>query len=415
MKLPFSKHNQDNRCDRCNREPTQKNDAEVLKLRSPIDRATYVALPYEMRRQYRAVNPRYERLPIPCIVIYALTAVCIGLYIAICNSVAFADWFNITISAPVRSVLAVITSPIPFSLGELAIWMLPLLLFGVLRHAIRKRCDTWRTAVVYVGILLSVVAGLFSMFVLTFTAGYRGSPLEEKLELKREKVSATELYETAALLIDRINEETDKILFYTDDFSIMPYTFEEMNDKLSEAYADFAEEHDFISHVDSQVKPVVVSEVMSYMHITGVYSFFTGEANINVGFPDYTIPYTAAHEMAHQRGIAREDEANFVAFLVCTGSDDPYIRYSGYLNLYEYVANALWSADHELYYKAVARLNGEVKDEMAAYSKFYDKYRETVVSNVSSTINNSFLQSQGTPGVRSYGMVVDLVVAYYKD
>jgi hypothetical protein len=36
------------------------------------------------------------------------------------------------------------------------------------------------------------------------------------------------------------------------------------------------------------------------------------------------------------------------------------------------------------------------------------------VSQVSGSINNSYLQSQGTPGTKSYGMVVDLAVAYFK-
>jgi hypothetical protein len=119
--------------------------------------------------------------------------------------------------------------------------------------------------------------------------------------------------------------------------------------------------------------------------------------------------------MAHQRGIAREDEANFVAFLVTTRSTDPYIRYCGYLNAYEYVASALYRADRELYYKAYAHLNGQVKAEMAAYNDFYDKYRDTTVSQVSGAVNDSYLQSQGTPGTVSYGMVVDLTVAYYKN
>ena len=46
---------------------------------------------------------------------------------------------------------------------------------------------------------------------------------------------------------------------------------------------------------------------------------------------------------------------------------------------------------------------------------FYEKYRESTVSEVSGTINNSYLQSQGTPGTVSYGMVVDLTVAYYRE
>ncbi|MBO5845558.1 MAG: DUF3810 family protein [Clostridia bacterium] len=146
----------------------------------------------------------------------------------------------------------------------------------------------------------------------------------------------------------------------------------------------------------------------------GSLFLFTGEANINVNFPDYTIPYTAAHELAHQRGIAREDEANFVAFLVCIESEDRYIRYSAYLNLYEYVANALYSADPDLYFQVRAKLSNDVKGEMRAYSEFYDKYRESVASDVSEAVNNTFLVIQGTEGTKSYGMVVDLAVAYYK-
>lgn len=361
-----------------------------------------------------ASDPKYERFPRVCIVLYGLAAVCLVLYIVMMNSVAFADFFNQTVSAVFRSGFAILTNWIPFSLGEAVIFLLPLALFLVLRHAVKHYCGSWRAAMVYIGMLFSVVVTLFSVFVLTFAAGYRCSPLDQKLELDRQKVSAEELYDTAEILIENINRETALVEFGEDDFSAMPYNLNEMNAKLAEAYRGFSDEHDFITHVDSRVKPVLISEVMSYMHITGVYSFFTGEANINVNFPDYTIPYTAAHELAHQRGIAREDEANFVAFLVCVESDDPYIRYCGYLNAYEYVANALYRADKELYYKAAAHLNAEVKSEMAAYNDFYDKYRESTVSEVSGTINNSYLQSQGTPGTVSYGMVVDLTVAYYK-
>jgi hypothetical protein len=152
---------------------------------------------------------------------------------------------------------------------------------------------------------------------------------------------------------------------------------------------------------------------MSDARITGIYSFFTGEANVNVEYPHYTLPFTAAHEMAHQRGIARENEANFIAFLVCIRSDDPYLRYSGYLNLYEYVASALYRADPQLYNDARSRLVTPVRQELRAYSTFFDKYRESTVSEVSGAINNSYLQLQGTEGTRSYGLVVDLAVAYY--
>ena len=167
MKKPFTKKN---------KEPSKIPPETAPK--PCISAKAYAALPPDEQARYRAVNAKYERLPLICWILYGLAAVCVILYIVMMYSVPFADWFNGTISAVLRTVFAALTSWIPFSVGELVIWMLPLLLFLVLRHAIRRRCDTWRSAMVYVGILLSVVVTLFSVFVLNFAAGYRGRPLD---------------------------------------------------------------------------------------------------------------------------------------------------------------------------------------------------------------------------------------------
>ena len=105
-----------------------------------------------------------------------------------------------------------------------------------------------------------------------------------------------------------------------------------------------------------------------------------------------------------------------MAFLACIESDDPYIRYSGYMSVYEYVLSALYKADKKLYNSAINSCSTFLYNEMLAYNKFFDKYENNVAATVSGSVNNGFLQSQGqSAGVRSYGMVVDLAVAYYKD
>lgn len=384
-------------------------------LPSLISADVYRTLNTESKRLYRPIPRSYEFLPPVCLVLYAVAAVCMILLIIQSESVAFSDWFNMHISAPLRALLAALTAPFPFSVGELTILLLPPALIFTIRYAVRYRCDSWRTAGVFIGILLSVLLSIFSLFVLNFSAGYRNSTLDVKLGLEREEVSAEELAETAEMLVQRLNEEADNLTFERDGFSVMPYSLAEMNDRLSAAYDTFCNSHDFIRDNAGQPKPVLISEVLSYMHITGVYSFFTGEANINVNFPDYTIPYTAAHEMAHQRGIAREDEANMVAFLVCIESDDPYIRYSAFLNMYEYVANALYSADASKYRDVRSNLNSATRSELSAYSSFYQKYRNSTASKVSGAVNNSYLHTQQvSSGTKSYGMVVDLTVAWYK-
>ncbi len=363
----------------------------------------------------KATSQSVRRLPRICLALYAVGLISALLYVLFRFNASFADWFNHSISSVCRRIMAYGTVLFPFSFAEMLILLIPMIVTVIIVWACRKYCDSWRSVAVFLGILLSVVALIFSLFVWTFAAGYSAPTLDEKLELQREKVSAEQLYQTAQLLNAELHAVTPQIIFSEDGASIMPYSYSEMNEKLLAAYDRFCQKNDLTDDFHSRVKPIMLSEPMSYSHITGVYTFFTGEANINVNFPDYTIPYTAAHELAHQRGIAREDEANFIAFLVCMESDDPYIRYSAYLNVYEYVLSALGIANGELYLDSYSSLPNEVIAEEAAYSRFYDKYRDNVVADVSEATNDAYLQAQGSQeGTRSYNLVVDLAVAYYR-
>lgn len=359
--------------------------------------------------------PPVRRLPRVCIVLFALAGVSLLIYLAAIIWEPFADFFSRYPGAVLRATLAHLTSWIPFSLAEALLLFLPAALFLLIRTAIKYYSDTWHNTLVYMGILLSVASLLITLLFCGFGTGYFGSTLDKKLGLDRRDVSAEELKYTAEILSEAVAEEAQNVTFRYQNFSVMPYSLEEMNKKLLDAYDSISDKYSFIQRLDSRLKPVVLSEPWSYTHITGVYTYFTGEANINVNFPDYTIPFTAAHELAHQRGIAREDEANFMAFLVCIESDDPYIRYSGYLNMYEYVSNSLYSANAEMYFDVRNTLPTTVRAEMRAYSAFFDKYRDNVVADVSQAVNDTYLKVQGTAGTKSYGMVTDLAVAYYKN
>ncbi len=386
----------------------------VKKQKAEITVAEYEALSSDEQQMWYCVKGKYERVPIWAKISLIVAAVSVIIYILICTLPDFADFFNIYISGPLRFLLAQITNIFPFSLAEAAIILIPLILFLSIRYIWRYRCNTSRSTFVTIVCIFSIASMFLSSFVLVFSAGYRGRELDEKLGLYAGPVSKEDLYNSAQLLVKEINDLVPDINYSSDDFSKMPYSFNEMNDKLIEAYDKFSKKHGFINSFYSRLKPVLLSEAMSYAHITGIYTFFTGESNLNIGFPDYTVPYTAAHELAHQRGIAREDEANMIAFLVCMESDDTYIRYCAYLNMYEYVASALYKADKSLFKKADANLYKSVYNEQVAYSKFFDKYEKSVTSQVSGAVNNVYLQSQGTQGRVSYGMVVDLTVAYFK-
>ncbi len=364
----------------------------------------------------QANESKKERLPIWCIVCYSFAAASTILYFIFRQSAAFSDWFNENISLIGRRLLSCLTVWIPFSLAEWLLLLLPVWATALIVIGFRSGGDSMRSLWLYTGKLFCIICVVWGIFVCNFAPGYSGRTLDQKLELERTEVSAQELYQTALILSGQLRKLSDEVIFPDENSSsVMPYSYNEMNQKLMDAYDKYAETHDFPDHFRSRVKPIMLSGPMSYTHITGVYSFFTGEANINVHFPDYTIPFTAAHELAHQRGVAREDEANMIAFLVCLEADDPYIQYSALLSVYEYVSSALYSADKVLYASVTYTLPSQVIQEEQAYSRFFEKYRDNAAAKISEATNDAYLQSQGaSEGTRSYNMVVDLTVAYYR-
>ncbi len=358
----------------------------------------------------------FKYVPIPAFILLCIFVTAVAVHIAARYSTPFADFFNENVSAVVRAGLAYATGWIPFSLAETIIVGLPLYMIVVFITVVVISGDAVKTKRVLVS-LFSVVTLFYSTFVFGYGIGYMNSPLDQKLGIEREKVSAEQLYDTALAVNFGLEEVIDDIDYsITTGASVMPYDLDEMTSRLMDAYRKAYESYPFISRFDSRIKYIALSKPMTYTHISGVYSYYTGEANLNINFPDYTLPYTAAHELAHQRGIAPEDEANFVAFLVCKDSDDAYIRYSGYQNMLEYLMNALYSADRELYYQLLGELDNPVRSEISAYNEFFEPYRDSKASEVSSAMNDTYLKAAGDEkGEKSYGMVVDLAVAYYAD
>lgn len=388
-----------------------ENDTVIADQTSPCDPAAEQP-PVQLGE---VQEPKRMKLPLICKIIYIIAALCVILYIAFVLSPEFSDFFNEYISPFIRVPLATFTGWIPFSLAEFIIILIPVIIVAIVWYGVKRFSSSWKNVLVFCVSIFSVAAYVFSAFTLGFVPAYRGSRLDAKMGLDKQPVSADELYETTKKVVEELNELTDGVAFSeSSNFSVMPYGYSELNQKLIYAYELASEKYDFIHTFDSSIKRIMLSEPMTYTHISGVYTFFTGEANINTNFPDYTLPFTAAHELAHQRGFAREDEANFIAFLVCIESPDKYIRYSGYLNLYEYLAGALSSANMEYYAKISTTVDKNVKLERIAYSNFFEKYRENVIEKVSDAVNDTFLTVNGTEGTKSYGMVVDLAVAYYK-
>jgi len=187
-------------------------------------------------------------------------------------------------------------------------------------------------------------------------------------------------------------------------------------DRASVIYRNASSLWPFLDGDETRPKPAAFSRLMSALDFTGYYFPMTGEANLNMDFPAALLPSTAEHEISHQRGIAKEQECNFIAAAACLASDDAEFRYSGALMAYIYLGNALKSADAPAWQEVVSSLNDNVKADLAANNAYWARYKNSVTTKASNKIYGDFLENNGqTLRLNSYGACVDLLVNYYID
>ena len=153
---------------------------------------------------------------------------------------------------------------------------------------------------------------------------------------------------------------------------------------------------------------------MSYVDLAGYYCPWTAESVVSSDVVDSHIPFNIAHETAHGMGIGPEAECNFAAWLVCKDHSDPKIAYSGWLCAFVYANNALYAADYDLWLMQYTGLSEQVRFDLKVLSDSLARYENTKVNEMGSRANDALIKATGQPeGLRSYGRVVDLMLAYY--
>ncbi len=150
---------------------------------------------------------------------------------------------------------------------------------------------------------------------------------------------------------------------------------------------------------------------MPWVGIAGYYFPFTAEPTVGQTAPTH-LAYNVAHELAHSLGVAPEDEAGFSAYLACIEAEDPGLRYSAALNGYIYASNALYRLSPELSSAVSSQANENLRRDIRALNEYLRQF-EGPAQQAGNKINDVYLKSNNQPaGVRSYGDMVDLLIAY---
>ncbi len=359
-----------------------------------------------MQEKKRKIISMYACL---CVFIFSVIGV---IYIIADASVSFADYINENMAQDFRRFMAGIGNAFDFSLFEALILSIPIIIFLVSYRAV-VAFQRGRGLRFIINLAASVLL-IYSGHLLALGVGYKTSDISEKMELPDTKVNEENLTRIITLLVDEVNSLADNVPRNEQGVFDPGYSFEEISAKVSDSYASLSHKYGFAEDFRSNAKGFETGEILSYLGITGIYTYYTGEANVNTSYPAYVRIFTTAHEMCHQRGILRENDANFVAYLITSTSDDQALRYSGALNMYSYFASALYKTNKEAFNSVAETLSESSKTDIRASNAVYDKYGDTVLERISDWVNNLYLKSNGTEGIISYSKVVELVVAYYQ-
>ena len=316
-----------------------------------------------------------------------------------------------------NTVLSVLTGLLPFSLTELCVTLAvpaAAVLIAAAVHALRRsrrRGQLLLRLLRGVGWALSCTALLY---MLTHGCNFYRYTTAQLMGMDTAVCTPEYLQAIVTDLAEKASAARAEVAQDADGHMVLSRSVPETLADAADGYRKLQKTYPFLWGAAYRTKPVKLSHWWSYTGIAGMYFPMLGESNVNIDQPPCDIPATAAHELAHSRGFAREDECNFYAFLSCSVSDSADYRYSGYLHAYVYCANALYGYDTDMWREARSHLSEDVGRDLAQRSAYWKQF-EGEVQQVSTDINNGFIASQGDEdGVLSYDRVVELVVGYYR-
>jgi len=303
---------------------------------------------------------------------------------------------------------------IPFSVGDLFYAFLIIVLiyriFGFFRLMIKKQLNRqYFIKALQQGIFFFLF--IYVSFNLLWGLNYNRMGIASQLGLKVQRYTLADLDTLTETLKARLNVYAGQASPGSRD------SIRKKKDLFRESamlYEEVSKERPFLAYSPKSVKPSIFSYLGNYLGFQGYYNPFSGEAQVNTTIPHFLEPFVTLHEIAHQLGYGKENEANFVAFLAGRQSRLPVFRYSMYFDMFNYSYGEVARRDTSLAHSLRENLHPTVVRDIREQREFYRRHRNPV-ENVVSWGYGNFLKANNQPGGKeTYNEVVAWLIAYYK-
>lgn len=306
----------------------------------------------------------------------------------------------------------------PWSLGELGLLGLAVLIAWRVLRIVRERLrGTGRALELAWTELLrafTLAGWAFSLYMLAWGLNHARLPYAHGTGLEVRAADAQELEDATREWLRRAQELRESLPENADGTVAFDGDFERLASSVARAWERAGLVDARLAGAEPVLRDCTLSFAMKLGGISGIYWPFTAEPHVNTLPPVPQRVFSALHEVAHQRGFAREDEANFLAVLVGSSSGEPTLAYPVALTAFRELHRALRTAAPERA-QAIARdTPPPLRRDIEASIAFWTPKSPTqqALRSLSTQVNDTYLKSQGQRlGVASYGRMVDLLLA----
>ncbi len=311
------------------------------------------------------------------------------------------------------NILRILFGWISFSLGDIlyliagcwVVWKMVKNLILLFRRKINKK-----SALEKLLKLILLFAFIYIVFYIFWGINYDRKGIAWQLQITPQQYDTTDLLTLQDLLLQKVNATKMTVVKNEEKY---PST-KELIKRAKRSYAEAQKKFPFLKYNHVSVKSSMYGTLGDYLDFTGYYNPFTGEAQINTTVPKMLLPYVATHEIGHQLGYAKENEANFVGYLAAVNSPDTLFHYSTYLDLFLYTNREVYYFDSVSSKKALKQLTLPVQADLMELRKF-DLDHQSVFEPLITWIYGNYLKLNNQPkGLHSYNAVVGMLIAYYK-
>lgn len=310
----------------------------------------------------------------------------------------------------IRNIIDKTVSQLPFA--TVYIFVVSVVAVGIYFIYRLAKAQGWKEKLGFsIRTLFNSLGALIFLFLILWGYNYQRLPIFQQLDLKPVPLNESQLIQELELTRNISNQLR---------YNITPDTLavEEIMDypELEKLVRSNMRENLYLLGLnftgEPRTKQFYPAGFMRRMGILGIYFPYTGESYIDPTLHPLEKPFTIAHEMAHSYGVTDEGEANFIAWVICSNSDDALLQYSGQLRLLRYQMNDLYRMSKELYSHFYKTLPAGIRNDLLSIQKAQQAIKPFNLE-LSRKSNDLFLKTQGVKaGVNSYQQLPMLAFAW---